>query len=48
MRKPAFPNGSVPLHNRGKGWSASVLILVLKEGCVSETGLKLSSDLGHL
>lgn len=48
MRKPAFPNGSVPLHNRGKGWSASVPILVLKEGCVSETGLKLSSDLGHL
>lgn len=48
VRKPAFPNGSVPLHNRGKGWSASVLILVAKEGCVSGTGLKLSSDLGHL
>lgn len=48
VRRPAFQAGSMPLHNRGKGWSASVLILVVEEGCVSGTGSQLSSDAGHL
>lgn len=48
LRRPAFLTGSVLLHNHGKGWSASVLILVAEEGRVSGTGSQVSSDAGHL